>query len=311
MLPRAARRKDALRIIRRSSEQLQLPWLCPAPLRHQSQACLPRPIAQVAQSSQKSRGRHPLPQPVRYLATAAAEQYAPEDYIPFELPASSSSSTPSTGQRHWTNSHKSDLPNFDLSSIITFRDSVEDLPRRGRRTDGIAGDTAEMHATLHACLQLSRFERAAALLKRFRVFYPHDAPELLDAHNHYLRAIVTDAIMNRKEEMLVNIQHWFEVGMRKVGIEADGTSYALMIKSSLHLLHGSKRDRTIRRYWDLAKRADVHLELIRGPILTDWELGKLTEVNSLDFCIDGLLILSDMSHRSFSTRLCDPRRCRS
>jgi DNA-directed RNA polymerase len=142
-------------------------------------------------------------------------------------------------------------------------------------------DPTEMRILFQTCLRLHRYKRATALLQRFARTFAENKRALLDVHNQYIQAMVSDMIMNRKPALMAQLQKWFEVEMRiRVHqLEPDAMTYALMIKASLHTLHGPKRDRTVRRYWALAKDAGVENEVLNLPVLTDSELGEVTEVS--------------------------------
>jgi hypothetical protein len=60
-----------------------------------------------------------------------------------------------------------------------------------------------------------------------------------------------------------------------------------MIRMSLRMLHGSKRERSVRRYWGLAKKADLHEDLLASEVLTDLDLGELSKVGTGSSIIDG------------------------
>ena len=60
-------------------------------------------------------------------------------------------------------------------------------------------------------------------------------------------------------------------------------------KLPLATLQGAQRDRTVQRYWDLAKENDVAFEVASlREILTDRDLGKLSEIcpSNLDFDLE-------------------------
>ena len=177
-----------------------------------------------------------------------------------------------------------DLPNFDPSSLVILDESV--LDTQGKIHDikayeEVSGDPTELRLVFQTCLRLHRYNRATAILDRFALLYSENKPALLEVHNQYIQAVVSDIILNRKASLMPSLQKWFEVDMRIKGhkLEPDATTYALMIKASLHTLHGPKRDRTVRRYWDLAKKSGVEYEVLTMPILTEAEMGKITEVS--------------------------------
>jgi DNA-directed RNA polymerase len=160
-------------------------------------------------------------------------------------------------------------------------DSLETRPKSFRRMKGVGGDSHEMHANLDVCLQVGRFDRAATLIHRLARVHKRDSPDLLEIHNRYLQAMISHMIVTRQSKLVWPVQRWFEVDMQNDGVEPDAASYALMMRLALRMLHGPKRDRTVRRYWDLAKRAGVEDEVLGIPILSELELGELSEVRSV------------------------------
>lgn len=136
-------------------------------------------------------------------------------------------------------------------------------------------------ANLDVSLKIGRFDRATALIYRLGQFFPTGSPEYLDIHNRYLQAVISHMIFTRQNDMVLPVQRWFEVDMPKGGVTPDATTYASMIRMSLRMLHGPKRDRTVRRYWEMAKNAVIEEEVLAVPVLSELELGELSEVNSI------------------------------
>ena len=284
MLARAARRRNALRYIQQSSEQLSLPWLCPALLRAPS-AARPSYARATTRTSATSVPRHPMRRKSfdarRHLATATATQeYAPYDnYVPFDKPHASNASR-----------SRSDLADFDPSSPIIINEQMTSRPLLHHRVvRGNGGTLNEMLATLDACLRAGKVDRAQAIVHRLAgSLYAYGSPELLGLHNNLIRGIVSDVIRTRSEKTYGMLQRWFEVDMKSHQIVPDETSYALLLKAALNVPYGSKRDRTIRRYWDMVKKEGMENEVLNLPVLSDLELGKLSEVcpNDLEAPID-------------------------
>lgn len=67
--------------------------------------------------------------------------------------------------------------------------------------------------------------------------------------------------------------------MQAAGVKPDATTLAAMIRLVLRMFHGSKRDRCVRRYWDIAKSEGLHEELLAVEVLTDLDLGELSRVS--------------------------------
>ena len=167
---------------------------------------------------------------------------------------------------------------FDPSSLIILNETPQSQPKVFRKIRGIGGDEEEMMANFDMSLKVGRFDRAAALINRLGTFYAVDSPEYRALHNRYLKEMVSHMIITRQHDMVPPLQKWFEVDMPAGGVKPDATTYAAMIRMALRLLHGSKRDRSVRRYWELAKRADLHEELLAVEVLSDLDLGELSKV---------------------------------
>jgi DNA-directed RNA polymerase len=166
----------------------------------------------------------------------------------------------------------------DRSSLIIINDHLETRPKTLRRERSIGGDINEMLANLDVSLSVGMFDRGAALIRRLGTLLSADSSELLNLHNKYIRSMVSYMILSRNPKMVWPAQRWFEVDMRHGGVQPDATTYALMVRMSLRMLHGPKRDRTVRRYWELAKRTGVEEELLGLPVLSELDLGELSEV---------------------------------
>jgi DNA-directed RNA polymerase, mitochondrial len=156
---------------------------------------------------------------------------------------------------------------------------LQTKPRAFRKINGIGGDATEMLANLDASMRVGRFDRAASLLRRLAEFYPFHSPEYLELNNRYLQAMVSHMIVTRQNELVWALQKWFEVDMPRGGVRPNATTYAVMIRMALRMLHGTKRDRTVRRYWEMAKSTGVE-EVLALPILSELELGELSKVSS-------------------------------
>ena len=218
--------------------------------------------------------------PHRGLAFAAAEAHdiPKDDYVPFEGQLNPSEAS-TNSQLQWSSGHSiSSLKEFDPLSPIIINDALATNHLRYRLFKGIGGQLIEIQQTLHACLQVGRLERAAAMLKRLNRLYEKQDPELIRAHNDYLRSMVEKVVTTKDQTTLKQLQKWFEVNIRVGGITPDATTYALMIKAAFQEANALKTDRTIRRYVDLARKDGVHTEAISLPILSDQEFGKVTQV---------------------------------
>lgn len=158
---------------------------------------------------------------------------------------------------------------------------------RVRKHGYIRGNFGEVEATLDACLQIHRWERALVILEQLRAIYDGRESELQRLYNKVLEAMVTDHICNNSSENIVTINTWVERYMQKAGVAPNAQTFALKIKAAMATLSGNKRDRTVLRYWDMAKEHGVNWEVASlREILSDNDLGKLSEISPLEIDFD-------------------------
>ena len=177
--------------------------------------------------------------------------------------------------------------------------SLTPSPRLFRHINGIGGDVSEIVRTLHACLTVGRLERAAATMRRLNSIFKPDAAELVKIHNDYIRILVNQLIQSKDQNLLKQIQRWFEVDMRGKGVPPDDTTYALMIRAAFQEANELKIDRTIRRYIGLADEAGFRDRAMETTLntLNSQEIGRVTRVCKqirLIGCTTGLRTDSDM-----------------
>ncbi|KAL9126655.1 MAG: hypothetical protein Q9217_004331 [Psora testacea] len=195
----------------------------------------------------------------RGLASAAVAEYEPfqDDHIPWEVPPHLQYERPP----HFGPETIASPRGFDPNPAPLVLDYTPvTVPDKFRSVDAISGDLNEIHQTLHACLQVGRLERAAALVRRLNQIYKPDAPGLLAAHKDYLREVTLRIIRTKDTDLLKHLLNWFEVEMRRRGVPQDASTFALVIQASLQDPHERRSARTIRRYFNLAREAGVENE---------------------------------------------------
>jgi DNA-directed RNA polymerase len=275
MLSRVARRKNALFHLRKAHAQRTLTF--PTSLQLHSHSTWQNPVVPTPAISTQERPRRPSFQSSRNLATATDQSaigQASIDNHPFSSPSDYDKI------KQWADTMlQMPTDEFDPSSLIILDDYLQTRPKTVRKIQGIGGDQREMIANMDVSLKVGRFDRAAALIARVRHYFPLGSPEYLALHNRYMNAMVSHMIITRQQQMILQLQRWFEIEMPNEGVRPDATTYSIMIRMALRMLYGSKRDRTVRRYWQLAKKADIDEEEIAGvEILSDLEFGELFEV---------------------------------
>lgn len=276
MLTRAVRRRQNLRHAIHAAERIQLPWLCPALFsshttytRTNHQRIAHRsPIKKATQSVQLSTN-------ARRLASAAP--------VPDILDPSYSYPRPT---HPLPTAYKLKTLDLDLSSILMIDTTTRagpEIHEFAKKHRFIAGNAWEVEATLDACLQIHRWDRAMSVLAQLRILYQNDQQQLQRLYNKVLEAMVFDHIWNRTNDNLRKINSWVEAVMDKAGVRPNAQTFALKIKAAMATLQGVKRDRTVRRYWEMAKEHNVDWEVASlREILSDSDLGKLSEISPLE-----------------------------
>lgn len=172
---------------------------------------------------------------------------------------------------------------FDPSSLVIMPEFLQTKPKVVRKSKGIGGDEEEMMANLDVSLKVGRFDRAASLINRLGQFHPIGSPEYLAIHNRFLEAMVSHMIVTRQHTMVPSLQRWFEFDMPNGGVQPDANTLAIMLRMALRMVHGPRRDREVRKYWDLVKQKGVEEEVLVHRSLGELELRELSEICSTDF----------------------------
>lgn len=139
----------------------------------------------------------------------------------------------------------------------------------------------EMFANLDVSLSVGMFDRAELLIKRMSLRYVLDTQQTRDLHNKYIDKLVNHMIANRRRHLVPKAQKWFEMSMKSVGVIPDATTYALMLKMALRMLHGPWLPRTVDRYWRMVTQAGAEEAVISSPVFSTADLGLLSEVGTL------------------------------
>lgn len=304
MFVRASKRtlyRDACKQSSASLELLHLPFLCPAfygqpngARNHSTSVRVASPKPHLGRSISRS-VKHPtsrVPSHRRKLASAAAAvQYGPEHdaYVPWVEP----SVTNFTYQPSFDGTGVSALRHFDQQvSPLIISDTLTTHPKKFRAKDAITGDLIQLHQNLTACLQVGRLERAAALLRRLNQIYNPDAAGLLAAHSDYVREVTNKVVQTKDQHLLKDLQKWFEVDLKRVGVNPNAEIYAQMIRASSQSSDAS-RERAMRRYQKLAKDAGLGVET---SALWEIDLEDSSPVCRCA-CLQRDLLITNLDHR--------------
>lgn len=91
-------------------------------------------------------------------------------------------------------------------------------------------------------------------MRRLNQIYNPDAAGLLAAHSDYVREVTNKVVQTKDQRLLKDLQKWFEVDLKRVGVNPNTEIYAQMIRASSQS-SGASRERAIRRYQKLADEA--------------------------------------------------------
>ncbi|PGH18460.1 hypothetical protein AJ79_00530 [Helicocarpus griseus UAMH5409] len=280
MLCRAAQRRGSLRRLGRSYELFSSPWLATPSPRLQSQSSRLRTVARPSILSGIEPSSHNL-RSSRSLATATSDINVAYENLPYgvaEMQSPLATQTPISNSPWNERLPYPDPDDFESSSVIILKDFLSSQPPALRRTRGVGGELTEMLANIDVSLSAGMFKRADVLIHRASRVVGHGTPELLNLHNKYLSAMISHMIIHRRQGMVWWAQKWFEVDMKYAFAVPDATTYALMIKMALRMLFQEKQRRTVRRYWNLARDAEIEEEVLGLPILSEADLGLLSEI---------------------------------
>lgn len=103
-------------------------------------------------------------------------------------------------------------------------------------------------------------------MRRLNQIYTPNAAGLLAAHSDYVRELTNKIVQTKDQQLLKDLQRWFEVDLKRVGVTPNAEIYAQMIRASSQS-SGSSGERAMRRYQNLADEAGLG-----GEISALWEL---------------------------------------
>jgi DNA-directed RNA polymerase len=197
----------------------------------------------------------PRHETIRSLATAAELQ--PSQYTSYPPPHTSRRS-PNDFASPWgtavPNSELAKLPTWDPSRPLVIHDSLSTATPIAKVRYGIGGDPIELHQNLHACIRVGRLDRAMAIVQRLTDMYSPSAPDLVDAHNTFLRAKFEIAQQNSSTDSMADIEEWYHAHMVKNGIEPNADTYVTLLRASFTVQEPSLQERSIRLYLDQARK---------------------------------------------------------
>ncbi|KAM0716156.1 hypothetical protein Q7P37_008670 [Cladosporium fusiforme] len=266
MLVRSAGRRQqrhASRVLASSFAQLTLPWLAPAQLRwsasHTSAASsqpTPRPRRRSdSKASQQARAQ------IRQLATAADQLPARQEheYQPQGTSTDAFRKAAQDASIPWDFSKISDQGLAKLrpfSDPIVINNTTQTPQPVIKVTSGVVGTTMDLLQHLYTTLRVGRMSRAENIIQRLAEQSDSDSPELLHAHTAYLAELLRHlaaAGSAERPSFQLKMQKWFEVEVISKHVQPDDKLLVVMVRAAIRGLAGSRRDRAIRRYVEMAK----------------------------------------------------------
>jgi len=126
-----------------------------------------------------------------------------------------------------------------------------------RVQNGVVGTAMDLLQHLYTTLRVGRMSRAEAIIQRLSESSHIDSPEVLHAHTAYLEELLRHlaaASSVERPSYQLKMQRWFEVEVFRKGVQPDVKMLVIMTRAAIRGLQGSRRDRTIRRYVEMANQ---------------------------------------------------------
>ncbi|RCI09492.1 hypothetical protein L249_3960 [Ophiocordyceps polyrhachis-furcata BCC 54312] len=143
---------------------------------------------------------------------------------------------------------------------------------------GIPGNIDDMLSLFHACISVGKLERAALVIKRCYVMGILSPEERILLNNKYLRASL-DHIRHRPgKKQAEGLHKWYELQIRSKRLPQTAETVACMLKASLLSEEGSRLERLVKRYMDMAPGEAGLRVLNMSEILNDRDLAVITDI---------------------------------
>ncbi|RDA89345.1 hypothetical protein CP532_6110 [Ophiocordyceps camponoti-leonardi (nom. inval.)] len=216
-----------------------------------------RLITRLSQMRDQAQERHGFVQ--RRLFATAVEQYQPF-YNP-SLP-------PLTAPPQYFDPHKPLI----LPDTAHWRSTTRINP------SGIPGNIDDMLSLFHACISVGKLERAALVIKRCYVIGTLSPEEQILLNNKYLRASLDQIRHKPGKKQAEGLHKWYELQIRNKRLPQTAETVACMLKASLLSEEGSRLERLVKRYMDMAPGEAGLRVLNMSEILNDRDLAVITEI---------------------------------
>ncbi|KAF5973406.1 DNA-directed RNA polymerase mitochondrial [Fusarium coicis] len=172
----------------------------------------------------------------------------------------------------------SDLRSLDPTSLLSIPEPV--APRQFGKINnkGVPGEVEEMIPVFDACVRVGKLDRASLVLKRLNLTGLLPGEEMIILHNQYLRASLDQLRTNPDRKQAERLHKWYELQIRNQNIPQTAETIACMLKASLISERGTRLERLINRYMSMAPDEAGLRVLSRADILSDQDLGVITEI---------------------------------
>ncbi|KAJ4265063.1 DNA-directed RNA polymerase [Fusarium torreyae] len=190
-------------------------------------------------------------------------QFAGSGFQPFQAPPSS----------------YAEMGAFDpTSSILTIPEPKAPRPYGKINNKGVPGEVEEMVPVFDACIRVGKLDRAALVLKRLNAAGIVPGEERIMLHNQYLRASLNQLRMSPDRKQAEQLHKWYELQIRNQDMPQTAETIACMLKASLLSERGTRLERLVNRYMNMAPGEAGLRVLSMADILSDQDLGVITEI---------------------------------
>ncbi|RAQ93865.1 DNA-directed RNA polymerase mitochondrial precursor [Stemphylium lycopersici] len=178
----------------------------------------------------------------------------------------------------------SQLPPWDGSSPLVVHDSLVAKPSI-KSAPGVGTDPLEMHQNLYACLRVGRIDRAAVIIARLVPLYNAGAPEVVDAHNVYLLALLELGQTDAKGAAMTKLTDWYDSMMLRKGVQPNAQTFVTLIRAAMHFLHDDAQEAAVRGYIAAARAQGEHIvdSINASPDFSDEEWDVLIRLQPESF----------------------------
>lgn len=105
-------------------------------------------------------------------------------------------------------------------------------------------------------------ERATAIVERITKLYDASAPEVVQAHNIFLQAMVELAEQNPTPTSMTEIEEWYDAHVVGNSIKPNAETFIPLLRASINFLEGEQMTTSVRKY--LAMARDCSPDVIPG-----------------------------------------------